>query len=67
MGLKQGISDLYAGLGGSLFGQVPYGMLTFGTYEMYKTAMLNYDGLSVRRYHCIARLQSLSTSASMLH
>lgn len=60
MGIQEGISGLYAGLGGSLFGQVPYGMLTFGTYEMYKTAMLNCDGLSVRIYHCCLTRRSLS-------
>lgn len=27
---------LYNGVGGSLLGQVPYGILTFGSYEMYK-------------------------------
>lgn len=31
---------LYSGLGGSLVGQVPYGVLTFGSYEMYKKTML---------------------------
>eukprot|EP00557_Chaetoceros_sp_GSL56_P000318 CAMPEP_0176503758 /NCGR_PEP_ID=MMETSP0200_2-20121128/15546_1 /TAXON_ID=947934 /ORGANISM="Chaetoceros sp., Strain GSL56" /LENGTH=217 /DNA_ID=CAMNT_0017903095 /DNA_START=220 /DNA_END=869 /DNA_ORIENTATION=- len=31
---------LYKGVGGSLFGQVPYGVLTFGSYEMYKTTFL---------------------------
>ncbi|CAN0058569.1 unnamed protein product [Ectocarpus sp. 12 AP-2014] len=34
------IPDMYRGLGSSLAGQVPYGMLTFGTYELYKTALL---------------------------
>ncbi|CAM9157606.1 unnamed protein product [Hapterophycus canaliculatus] len=34
------IPNMYRGLGSSLVGQVPYGMLTFGTYEVYKTAML---------------------------
>lgn len=38
--LKGGFLAMYAGLGGSLVGQIPYGMLTFGTYEMYKAAML---------------------------
>lgn len=27
---------MYKGVGGSLFGQVPYGVLTFGSYEVYK-------------------------------
>jgi solute carrier family 25 S-adenosylmethionine transporter 26 len=31
---------LYKGVGGSLFGQVPYGVLTFGSYEMYKKTFL---------------------------
>lgn len=39
-GMMGGIGGLYAGLVGSLVGQVPYGMLTFGTYEMYKATML---------------------------
>lgn len=38
--MKGGIGSLYVGLGGSLLGQVPYGMLSFGTYEMYKAALL---------------------------
>eukprot|EP00588_Corethron_pennatum_P018752 CAMPEP_0194304588 /NCGR_PEP_ID=MMETSP0171-20130528/2304_1 /TAXON_ID=218684 /ORGANISM="Corethron pennatum, Strain L29A3" /LENGTH=372 /DNA_ID=CAMNT_0039055919 /DNA_START=26 /DNA_END=1144 /DNA_ORIENTATION=+ len=31
---------LYAGVEGSLIGQVPYGVLTFGSYEVYKEALL---------------------------
>eukprot|EP00562_Extubocellulus_spinifer_P015730 CAMPEP_0178576818 /NCGR_PEP_ID=MMETSP0697-20121206/20666_1 /TAXON_ID=265572 /ORGANISM="Extubocellulus spinifer, Strain CCMP396" /LENGTH=389 /DNA_ID=CAMNT_0020212053 /DNA_START=56 /DNA_END=1225 /DNA_ORIENTATION=- len=31
---------LYSGVAGSLFGQVPYGVLTFGSYEIYKQALL---------------------------
>lgn len=34
------LEGLYKGVGGSLFGQVPYGVLTFGSYEMYKKALL---------------------------
>lgn len=34
------LPDMYRGLASSLVGQVPYGMLTFGTYEIYKTALL---------------------------
>ena len=34
------LKGLYNGVGGSLFGQVPYGVLTFGSYEMYKKAFL---------------------------
>mmetsp|Transcript_8906 Transcript_8906/g.10308 ORF Transcript_8906/g.10308 Transcript_8906/m.10308 type:complete len:364 (+) Transcript_8906:72-1163(+) len=37
MGLRDGI---YKGVGGSLFGQVPYGVLTFGSYEIYKKKLL---------------------------
>jgi solute carrier family 25 S-adenosylmethionine transporter 26 len=33
-------SGLYKGVGGSLFGQVPYGVLTFGSYELYKKTLL---------------------------
>lgn len=35
------LNGVYKGVGGSLFGQVPYGVLTFGSYEMYKKALLN--------------------------
>jgi len=34
------LSGLYKGVSGSLFGQVPYGVLTFGSYEMYKKSLL---------------------------
>eukprot|EP00752_Nemacystus_decipiens_P009615 g8592.t1 len=34
------LPDMYRGLASSLVGQVPYGMLTFGTYEIYKAALL---------------------------
>jgi solute carrier family 25 S-adenosylmethionine transporter 26 len=30
------IEGLFDGVGGSLLGQIPYGVLTFGSYEMYK-------------------------------
>lgn len=33
------ISGLYGGLASSLVGQVPYGILTFGSYEMYKKTL----------------------------
>lgn len=36
-----GLGALYKGVGGSLFGQVPYGVLTFGSYEIYKQALLD--------------------------
>jgi len=43
--MKQGdafrLSGLYKGCAGSLVGQVPYGVLTFGSYEIYKQALLN--------------------------
>lgn len=35
------VNGLYNGVGGSLIGQVPYGVLTFGSYEMYKKAFLS--------------------------
>eukprot|EP00573_Skeletonema_grethae_P002510 CAMPEP_0201687236 /NCGR_PEP_ID=MMETSP0578-20130828/1388_1 /ASSEMBLY_ACC=CAM_ASM_000663 /TAXON_ID=267565 /ORGANISM="Skeletonema grethea, Strain CCMP 1804" /LENGTH=313 /DNA_ID=CAMNT_0048171377 /DNA_START=154 /DNA_END=1095 /DNA_ORIENTATION=+ len=45
MQMKQGdafrLSGLYKGCAGSLVGQVPYGVLTFGSYEIYKQALLN--------------------------
>jgi solute carrier family 25 S-adenosylmethionine transporter 26 len=44
--LTQG--HFYRGLGSTLFGQVPYGALTFGTYECYKQALEEW-GLASRR------------------
>mmetsp|Transcript_1231 Transcript_1231/g.2622 ORF Transcript_1231/g.2622 Transcript_1231/m.2622 type:complete len:237 (+) Transcript_1231:153-863(+) len=45
MQMKQGdafrMSGLYTGVTGSLVGQVPYGVLTFGSYEIYKKSLLN--------------------------
>mmetsp|Transcript_43375 Transcript_43375/g.52559 ORF Transcript_43375/g.52559 Transcript_43375/m.52559 type:complete len:365 (+) Transcript_43375:120-1214(+) len=41
LGQKVNLDGLYKGVGGSLFGQVPYGILTFGSYEMYKELLLN--------------------------
>lgn len=34
------VSGLYKGVDGSLMGQVPYGVFTFGSYEMYKSTLL---------------------------
>eukprot|EP00584_Thalassiosira_punctigera_P025627 CAMPEP_0172553140 /NCGR_PEP_ID=MMETSP1067-20121228/48751_1 /TAXON_ID=265564 ORGANISM="Thalassiosira punctigera, Strain Tpunct2005C2" /NCGR_SAMPLE_ID=MMETSP1067 /ASSEMBLY_ACC=CAM_ASM_000444 /LENGTH=371 /DNA_ID=CAMNT_0013341257 /DNA_START=87 /DNA_END=1202 /DNA_ORIENTATION=+ len=34
-------SGLFNGVAGSLVGQVPYGVLTFGSYEIYKQSLLN--------------------------
>jgi solute carrier family 25 S-adenosylmethionine transporter 26 len=34
------IAGVYNGVVGSLVGQVPYGVLTFGSYEMYKRGLL---------------------------
>jgi solute carrier family 25 S-adenosylmethionine transporter 26 len=34
------MNSLYKGVGGSLVGQVPYGVLTFGSYEIYKKTLL---------------------------
>lgn len=34
------MQGMYNGVGGSLIGQVPYGVLTFGSYEMYKRTFL---------------------------
>jgi hypothetical protein len=36
------ISGLFNGVAGSLVGQVPYGVLTFGSYEMYKSYFLDH-------------------------
>jgi solute carrier family 25 S-adenosylmethionine transporter 26 len=33
------MKGIYGGVGGSLIGQVPYGVLTFGSYEMYKKGL----------------------------
>lgn len=35
------LDGLFNGVGGSLVGQVPYGVLTFGSYEMYKAYLLD--------------------------
>ncbi|KAL7551052.1 hypothetical protein ACHAWF_014334 [Thalassiosira exigua] len=35
------LNGLYRGVAGSLVGQVPYGVLTFGSYEIYKQSLLN--------------------------
>jgi hypothetical protein len=35
------LSGLFNGVTGSLLGQVPYGVLTFGSYEMYKSYLLD--------------------------
>jgi len=35
------LKGIYAGVGGSLIGQVPYGVLTFGSYEMYKEGLIS--------------------------
>jgi solute carrier family 25 S-adenosylmethionine transporter 26 len=34
-------AGIYSGVAGSLVGQVPYGVLTFGSYEMYKRSLLS--------------------------
>ena len=34
------LAGIYKGVGGSLLGQVPYGVLTFGSYEVYKELLL---------------------------
>jgi solute carrier family 25 (mitochondrial S-adenosylmethionine transporter), member 26 len=36
------ITGLFNGVAGSLVGQVPYGVLTFGSYEMYKSYFLDH-------------------------
>lgn len=30
------LEGVFDGLGGSILGQIPYGVLTFGSYEVYK-------------------------------
>lgn len=35
------VNGMYKGVVGSLFGQVPYGVLTFGSYEIYKGALIS--------------------------
>lgn len=35
------LEGLYKGVAGSLAGQVPYGVLTFGSYEIYKSALIS--------------------------
>ena len=34
------LATLFKGAGGSLIGQIPYGMLTFGSYEVYKKKLV---------------------------
>jgi solute carrier family 25 S-adenosylmethionine transporter 26 len=41
MGKPFAFDGLYRGVGGSLVGQVPYGVLTFGSYEIYKKYLLD--------------------------
>lgn len=36
------LQGLFNGVGGSLAGQVPYGVLAFGSYEMYKSTLFQY-------------------------
>lgn len=36
------LRGIFNGVGGSLVGQVPYGVLTFGSYEMYKQYLLDH-------------------------
>lgn len=40
MGMPFEFAGLYKGVAGSLVGQVPYGVLTFGSYEIYKRNLL---------------------------
>jgi len=41
--------ELFRGVQGSLLGQVPYGVLTFGSYEMYKQALFRrFEGSGVK-------------------
>jgi len=40
MGQKLKFDGLYKGVGESLTGQVPYGVLTFGSYEVYKKSLV---------------------------
>jgi solute carrier family 25 (mitochondrial S-adenosylmethionine transporter), member 26 len=35
------LAGIFSGVAGSLFGQVPYGVLTFGSYEMYKKNLMD--------------------------
>ena len=53
---------LYGGVGGSLVGQVPYGVLTFGSYEMYKSALLSKNVPKVWSYALAAILGDLTGS-----
>lgn len=35
------LAGIFSGVAGSLLGQVPYGVLTFGSYEMYKKNLMD--------------------------
>lgn len=39
--IQWNMNTLFNGITGSLIGQVPYGILTFGSYEMYKQTLLS--------------------------
>jgi solute carrier family 25 (mitochondrial S-adenosylmethionine transporter), member 26 len=38
--LRFTLRSIYAGVGASLIGQVPYGMVVFGSYEIYKDLLI---------------------------
>eukprot|EP00521_Asterionellopsis_glacialis_P013735 CAMPEP_0195301578 /NCGR_PEP_ID=MMETSP0707-20130614/29529_1 /TAXON_ID=33640 /ORGANISM="Asterionellopsis glacialis, Strain CCMP134" /LENGTH=346 /DNA_ID=CAMNT_0040364557 /DNA_START=100 /DNA_END=1140 /DNA_ORIENTATION=- len=61
------VAGLYKGVGGSLFGQVPYGILTFGSYEMYKNAMLeNFPGTKPVFLYALAAIMGDLTGSGWL-
>eukprot|EP00980_Cylindrotheca_fusiformis_P026348 scaffold15914_cov80-Cylindrotheca_fusiformis.AAC.6 len=49
------LKGLFDGVGGSLLGQIPYGVLTFGSYEMYKKKLQeNFPNLTPAFTYAIA-------------
>mmetsp|Transcript_12952 Transcript_12952/g.18328 ORF Transcript_12952/g.18328 Transcript_12952/m.18328 type:complete len:368 (+) Transcript_12952:173-1276(+) len=61
------VAGLYKGVGGSLFGQVPYGILTFGSYEMYKNALLdNFPGTKPVFLYALAAIMGDLTGSGWL-
>jgi len=61
------LSGLYKGITGSLIGQMPYGVLTFGSYEMYKNSLLeNFPGVKPPFLYAIAAVMGDLTGSGWL-
>eukprot|EP00613_Pedinella_sp_CCMP2098_P054792 CAMPEP_0171896538 /NCGR_PEP_ID=MMETSP0992-20121227/47626_1 /TAXON_ID=483369 /ORGANISM="non described non described, Strain CCMP2098" /LENGTH=363 /DNA_ID=CAMNT_0012524547 /DNA_START=12 /DNA_END=1100 /DNA_ORIENTATION=+ len=63
----KGVGALYKGAGSSLSGQIPYGMITFGSYEVYKEYLeTNYPSMSLGLRTLIAAVAGDITGSVML-